>query len=154
MKRLRVSRKADRVNGHISSSNIKMSVPSLIFSFSETNYFRLLGHASPTRFCTEFGSLTDCRLYDLHAKHTRAKQTMPQVLDSLSTPKQLPQDTALFTSATIRASSLAANCFSANATGHIVPSSRFALSLKPSVAYLALNLAALWKKQTTLPSLA
>src|SRR5881397_806675 len=35
-----------------------------------------------------------------------------------------------------------------------VPSSRFALSLKPKVAYLALNLCALWKKQTTLPSLA
>src|SRR5579864_6024811 len=34
------------------------------------------------------------------------------------------------------------------------PSSRFALSLKPSVAYLVLNFCALWKKQTTLPSLA
>src|SRR2546427_5895616 len=32
--------------------------------------------------------------------------------------------------------------------------SRFAVSLKPNVAYLALNFAALWKKQTTLPSLA
>jgi hypothetical protein len=36
----------------------------------------------------------------------------------------------------------------------MVPSSRFASSLKPSVAYLDLNLCALWKKQTTLPSLA
>src|ERR1043165_4937696 len=36
----------------------------------------------------------------------------------------------------------------------MLPSSRFALSLKPSVAYLALNLCALWKKQMTLPSLA
>ena len=34
------------------------------------------------------------------------------------------------------------------------PSSRFALSLKPSVAYRDLNFCALWKKQTTLPSLA
>src|SRR5579863_5355575 len=34
------------------------------------------------------------------------------------------------------------------------PSSRFALSLKPSVAYLVLNLCALWKKQMTWPSLA
>src|SRR5262245_2758467 len=34
------------------------------------------------------------------------------------------------------------------------PSSRFALSLKPNVAYLVLNFCALWKKQTTLPSLA
>jgi hypothetical protein len=32
------------------------------------------------------------------------------------------------------------------------PSSRFAVSLKPSVAYLVLNFCALWKKQTTLPS--
>src|SRR5579863_3535694 len=36
----------------------------------------------------------------------------------------------------------------------MLPLSRFALSLKPNVAYLALNFAALWKKQTTLPSLA
>src|ERR687898_246281 len=36
----------------------------------------------------------------------------------------------------------------------MAPSSRFALSLKPSVAYRDLNLAALWKKQTTSPSLA
>src|SRR2546422_6241577 len=36
----------------------------------------------------------------------------------------------------------------------MAPSSRFALSLKPSVAYLDLNFCALWKKQTTLPSLA
>src|SRR3989454_12618042 len=36
----------------------------------------------------------------------------------------------------------------------MAPSSRFALSLKPNVAYLVLNFCALWKKQTTLPSLA
>ena len=36
----------------------------------------------------------------------------------------------------------------------MLPSSRFALSLKPNVPYLALNLCAPWKKQTTLPSLA
>src|SRR3989475_7097810 len=65
-----------------------------------------------------------------------------------------PQLTAFFTSAPILASSAAVNSFSAKATGHTVPSSRFALSLKPNVAYLALNLCALWKKQTTLPSLA
>ena len=35
---------------------------------------------------------------------------------------------------------------------HMAPSSRFALSLKPSVAYLPLNLYAPWKKQMTLPS--
>ena len=36
----------------------------------------------------------------------------------------------------------------------MVPSSRFASSLKPNVAYRDLNLSALLKKQTTLPSLA
>src|SRR5271165_3383617 len=36
----------------------------------------------------------------------------------------------------------------------MVPSSRFALSLKPSVEYRALNFCAGWKKQTTLPPLA
>ena len=34
------------------------------------------------------------------------------------------------------------------------PSSRLAASWKPSVAYLDLNFCPLWKKQTTLPSLA
>src|SRR5437879_4350218 len=62
--------------------------------------------------------------------------------------------TAFFTSAAILASSVAVNPFSANAFGHMAPSSRFALSLKPNVAYLVLNFCAAWKKQTTLPSLA
>src|SRR5262249_46303624 len=35
----------------------------------------------------------------------------------------------------------------------MAPSSRFAASPKPSVAYLDLNFCALWKKQMTLPSL-
>src|SRR5438132_6314071 len=65
-----------------------------------------------------------------------------------------PQLTAFFTSAPILASSAAVNSFSAKETGHRRPSSRFASSLKPNVAYLELNLCALWKKQTTLPSLA
>ena len=65
-----------------------------------------------------------------------------------------PQLTARFTSATILASSAAVSSFSAKDVGHMAPSSRFALSLKPSVAYLALNFCALWKKQTTLPPLA
>src|ERR1041385_5352920 len=56
-----------------------------------------------------------------------------------------PQRTAFFTSAASLASSAAVSSFSAKATGHTVPSSRFALSLKPNVAYLALNLWALWK---------
>src|SRR5438445_4231151 len=64
-----------------------------------------------------------------------------------------PQLTAFFTSAPILASSAAVNSFRAKAVGHMAPSSRFALSPKPNVAYLVLNLCALLKKQTTLPSL-
>src|SRR5438477_2974557 len=62
--------------------------------------------------------------------------------------------TAFFTSSAILASSVAVYPFNAKAVGHMAPSSRFALSLKPSVAYLVLNFCAVWKKQTTLPSLA
>src|SRR6266540_2532121 len=65
-----------------------------------------------------------------------------------------PQLTAFFTSAPIRFSSAAVNSFSAKEVGHMAPSSRFALSLKPNVAYLVLNFCALWKKQMTLPSFA
>src|SRR5437879_7937963 len=64
------------------------------------------------------------------------------------------QLTAFFTNAPILASSAAVNSFSAKATGHRAPSSRFAASLKPNVAYLVLNFCAGWKKQTTSPSLA
>src|SRR3989304_1265741 len=64
-----------------------------------------------------------------------------------------PQFAAFFTSALILASSAVVNSVSAKAVGHMAPSSRFAVSLKPNVAYLALNFDALWKKQTTLPSL-
>ena len=64
------------------------------------------------------------------------------------------QLTAFFTNSPILASSAAVNSFSAKAVGHMAPSSRFASCWKPSVAYLVLNFAALWKKQTTLPSLA
>jgi len=55
------------------------------------------------------------------------------------------QLTAFFTSAAIFASSAAVNSFSAKATGHRAPLSRFAASLKPNVAYLDLNFCALWK---------
>src|SRR4029434_9278271 len=65
-----------------------------------------------------------------------------------------PQLTAFFTSALILASSVAVNSFSAKPVGHRCPSSRFAASLKQNVAYLVLHFCALWKKQTTLPSLA
>src|SRR5438552_17137418 len=65
-----------------------------------------------------------------------------------------PQLTAFFTSAPILASSAAVTSFSAKATGHMAPSSRFAASAKRNVAYLVLNFCALWQKQTTWPSLA
>src|SRR5215210_2412210 len=56
-----------------------------------------------------------------------------------------PQRTAFFTRAAIRASSLGVNSVSANEVAHMAPSSRFAVSLKPNVAYLELNFCALWK---------
>src|SRR5205085_1646786 len=65
-----------------------------------------------------------------------------------------PQLTALFTSAPIFFSSSAVSFVSAKAIGHIAPSSRFAESLKPNIAYLSLNFCRSRKKQTTLPSLA
>src|SRR5712664_2286645 len=72
----------------------------------------------------------------------------------MSGPVLSPQLTAFFTSAAILASSAAVNPFNAQAAGHMLPSSRFALSLKPNVAYLVLNFAAAWKWHTTLSSLA
>lgn len=53
--------------------------------------------------------------------------------------RALRQPIACFTSAVILASSAAVHAVSANAVGHIAPSSRCALSLKPSVAYRVLN---------------
>ena len=46
----------------------------------------------------------------------------------------VPQRTAFFTSAAIFASSLAVSAFSAKEVGHMAPSSRFAVSLNPTVA--------------------
>ena len=100
--------------------------------------------APPWRHQQQIGDATGPPLYD--------RTFLSPVLDTeLQLPPQL---TAFFTSAPILTSSPAVNSFSAKATGHTVPSSRFALSVKPNVAYLALNLCALWKKQTILPSLA
>src|SRR5712692_8778349 len=47
---------------------------------------------------------------------------------------------AFLMSAPILSSLPAVNSFSANSVGHMLPSSSLALSLKPSVAYLLLNL--------------
>src|SRR6266511_3060901 len=55
---------------------------------------------------------------------------------------------------TLPSGSVAVNSVSAKEVGHMAPSSRFAASWKPNVEYLELNFCALWKKQTTLPSLA
>ena len=49
------------------------------------------------------------------------------------------QLTAFFTSPAIFASSAGVNSFSAKEVGHMLPSSRFAVALKPNVAYLSLN---------------
>lgn len=64
------------------------------------------------------------------------------------------QRTARRSSPRILASAAAVSSFSAKAVGHMWPSSRAALSLKPKVAYRVLNFPAPWKKQTTLPSFA
>src|SRR5215211_330657 len=78
----------------------------------------------------------------------------PGAAPSRGSVRLSPQLTAFFTSAPIFFSSAAVSRFSAKEVGHMAPSSRFALSLKPNVAYLVLNFCALWKKQTTWPSLA
>ncbi len=52
------------------------------------------------------------------------------------------QPAALLMSAPIFASSAAPSSLSANEVGHMAPSSRFASSLKPSVAYLEPNFSA------------
>src|SRR5271157_2531344 len=97
----------------------------------------------------------------LHLKKNDGLKAIPYVLickfATLFSGQQQalrPQLTAFFTSAPILASSAAVNSFSAKAVGHMAPSSRFALSLKPSVMYLSLNIWAPRKKQMTLPSLA
>jgi hypothetical protein len=51
----------------------------------------------------------------------------------------VPQLTAFFTSAPTLGSSAAVNSLRARAVGQMVPSSRFAVSLKPSVSYLELR---------------
>src|SRR5437870_10943835 len=61
---------------------------------------------------------------------------------------------ALLTSLPIFSSTAALSLFRAKEVGQMSPSSRFAASWKPNVAYLDLNFCPLWKKQTTLPSLA
>src|SRR5438105_10520962 len=83
-----------------------------------------------------------------------SRANRPRADGAPASPASGPQLTAFFTSAPILASSAAVSSFSAKEVGHIAPSSRFALSLKPNVAYLVLNFCALWKWQTTLPSLA
>jgi hypothetical protein len=79
---------------------------------------------------------------------TRRNSRLFMVMDSVAGRGHCqisPQLTALFTSAPIIASSSLVNSFSAKEVGHMAPSSRFASSLKPNVAYLDLNFCALWK---------
>src|SRR5438067_7800125 len=83
-----------------------------------------------------------------------SRANRPRADGAPASPASGPQLTAFFTSAPILASSAAVSFFRAKEVGHMASSSRFAASLKPNVAYLDLNFCALWKKQTTLPSLA
>src|SRR2546427_5060013 len=91
---------------------------------------------------------------DLPDRRSPGPRRPPRRRESQRESAAYHQLTAFITSAPILASSVAVNSFSAKATGHMAPSSRFAASLKPNVAYLVLNFCALWKKQKTLPSLA
>src|SRR5690242_14900757 len=84
----------------------------------------------------------------------RGKSALPATPLSWAEWRAPHQLTAFFTSALIFAPSASVNSFNAKAVGHIAPSSSFASCMKPIVAYLVLNLCALWKKQTILPSLA
>ena len=61
------------------------------------------------------------------------------------------QATAAVTSATTCFSTAGLHFVTAYDTGHMSPSSRFALSWKPMVEYLVPNLPASWKKTTALP---
>ena len=71
-----------------------------------------------------------CRAFQVRLNPT----SVPNAGDNLGAGRTRSQLTAFFTSAAIRASSAAVNSFSAKEVGHIVPSSRFAASLKPNVA--------------------
>jgi MFS family permease len=100
------------------------------------------------------GSADGGRQHAVQATHARPRGHAHRRTVSPWAREPSPQLTAFFTSVAIFFSSAAVRSFSAQEVGHIAPLSRFALSLKPNVAYLALNLSALWKKQRTLPSLA
>src|SRR5438067_7559911 len=72
-----------------------------------------------------------------------SRANRPRADGAPASPASGPQLTAFFTSAPILASSAAVSSVSAKAVGHMAPSSRFAWSLKPNVAYLDLNFCAL-----------
>ncbi len=95
------------------------------------------------RFQTHFNLRTLWECWRLHYSARdftiRLEKTGPRDVVGLHTLAIYPQLAAFLTSALIFASSAAVNSFSAKATGHMEPSSRFALSLNPSVEYLALN---------------
>src|SRR3972149_1031627 len=95
-----------------------------------------------------------CHGFDVHVVELEARPDRSGPPRAGPSGELGPQLTAFFTSAPILASSAAVNSVRAKEVGHMAPSSRLASSLKPNVAYLDLNLCALWKKQTTLPSVA
>jgi hypothetical protein len=63
----------------------------------------------------------------------------PRARSRLTGQEGRAQLTARFTRAAIRSSSAEVSSVSAKSVGHMVPSSRFALLLNPSVAYRVLN---------------
>src|SRR6266516_1667326 len=105
-----------------------------------------LGRREPT---SKSGVATNAR----RSWHTAPHARFPKPVNSAraALPCQLA---ALLTSLPIFSSTAAVSLFRAKEVGQMSPSSRFAASWKPNVAYLDLNFCPLWKKQTTLPSLA
>ena len=77
-----------------------------------------------------------------HAGHARGRRRQPGAAT---------QPTARVTRSWICFSTTGVTSVTAYELGHIVPSSSWALSLNPRVAYRVLNLPESWKKQTSLP---
>ena len=103
----------------------------------------------PRRTCSDLSGTSHRRRS--HRKAARQVTLLTAQARQFPPSARCPHLTAFFTSERIFVSSAAVRSFSANATGHMAPWSRFALSLKPNIAYLSLNLPASRKKQTTLP---
>ena len=130
-----------------------------------------LGPAEATAWLSKHGAAYGlCQIYRNEPWHyelrpdavarlpAHVRRPHPRSEDAAVTSTELSTDmaqlTAFLTKARILVSHAAVRSVSANDVGHIAPSSRLAASSKPNVAYRVLNLSALLKKQTILPSLA